>query len=183
MPSAKLCASLRDDSATFSMLQLWTSITFTVNISHWCLLTSWAFTDSWLVCLPSWVGSLLSTGSTSGRNWCGTVITIGGGGGGGRGQFSALSFMTCRATKCHWSCIQMHSGKLVVQLETDGMNYHWRHLMSPHPGLSSFNCSGAGLLHSCWMPFSWMSDWIHKLFKNKKGALKYTTTKNLKWCT
>ena len=165
MPSAKLCASLRDDSATFSMLQLWTSITFTVNISHWCLLTSWAFTDSWLVCLPSWGGSLLSTGSTSGRNWCGTVITIGG----KRGQFSAFFH-------------DMRSYQMLLVLHTDAqwetasaVGNWWNELPLasfdvPHPGLSTFNCSGAGLLCSYWMPFSWMSDWIHKLFKNKKGA-------------
>ena len=67
--------------------------------------------DSWLACLPWWVGCLLSAGSelveeivSELSSWWKKI-----------GEFSVLSFMTwCIAAKCGWS--SMNNKKLVLNV-------------------------------------------------------------------
>ena len=77
--------------------------------------------DFWLVCLLSWVGSLLSAGQlrVRGRNWFRVIIMTT-----KKKQVrifcSFHSFMTLRwAAKCSQFHMQMNDGKLVMHPETD----------------------------------------------------------------
>ena len=126
---------------------------------------------SWFVCLPSWVGSLLSAGweLVEGRNWFITVKTKKKKKKKKKAEFSALSFVTlCWAVKCGQSCMQMNGGKLVMHPETDVVvNFHWPHLMSPT--LAWLSCQSWYVLTADYAPQHQRDrDWVReRLLKAK----------------
>lgn len=111
-PTAKLCASLADNSSTFGIVGLW-ALHGSPNIFHRRLVRSRPFAGigRFLAGLVTFLSRrpVAKQLGANGRNWLRTIITITKK---IESKFSALSFATlCGAAKCGLARMQMNGGK------------------------------------------------------------------------